>query len=81
MEKACMAAYQSGDFVKAEFEDVRTGEKEWMWVRVDYADDDKQLVFGSLDSQPVLDHGGGLKLGSQLAVTYDNILQCRKASE
>ena len=76
-----MPIYEPGDFVKAEFQDVRTGEKEWMWVRVDYADDAERIVFGSLDSQPVLDHGGMLKLGSQLAVRYENILQYRKASD
>ena len=32
-----------------------------------------------VDSQPLLDHRGKLKLGSQLAVSYDNVLQHKKA--
>jgi hypothetical protein len=34
-----MAKYESGDYVKAEFKDDKTGESEWMWVRVDSCDD------------------------------------------
>jgi hypothetical protein len=26
---------------------------EWLWVRVHHRDDDKQLVFGTLDNEPV----------------------------
>jgi hypothetical protein len=37
-------------------------------------------VFGELDSVPVLDYGQKLKLGSQLAVSYDNIREHKKAS-
>jgi hypothetical protein len=76
-----MAAYQPGDFVKVEFTDEVTHENEWMWVRVEQADDARKLIFGRLDSQPVLNHGGKLRLGSQLAVSYDNVLQHRKASD
>jgi hypothetical protein len=76
-----MANYEPGDYVKAEFKDDKTAESEWMWVRVDYCDETKRIVFGQLDSQPVLDHGEKLKVGSQIAVSYENIRQHKKASE
>lgn len=76
-----MSAYESGDYVKVEFKDDRTGENEWMWVRVEYSDDAKRLVFGRLDSQPVLDHGESVKLGAQLAISYENVRQHKKASD
>ena len=66
-----MAAYRPGDCVKVELTDERTGESEWLWVVVDYCDDDKRLVFGKLDNEPLI--AGDLKLGQELAVSYDLI--------
>jgi hypothetical protein len=48
-----MPTYESGDYVKVEFQDETTGIGEWMWVRVHHCDDEKQLVFGTLDNEPV----------------------------
>jgi hypothetical protein len=76
-----MANYEPGDYVKVEFKGDETGESEWMWVRVDSCDDGNQILFGQLDNEPVLDHGEKLKRGSQLAVSYSNIRQHKKASE
>jgi hypothetical protein len=76
-----MAIYNRGDYIKAEFRNDQTGESEWMWVRIDSCDDEKQVVFGELDSVPALDYEGKLGLGSQLAVSYDNIREYRKAAE
>lgn len=76
-----MANYEPGDYVKVEFKDDETGESEWMWVRVESRDDANQIVFGQLDSVPVLNSGQKLKLGSQLAVSYSNIREHKKASE
>jgi hypothetical protein len=76
-----MAIDNQGDYIKAEFRDDRTGESEWMWVRIDSSDDGKKVVFGELDSEPLLDYAGKLQLGSRLAVSYDNIREHRKASE
>jgi hypothetical protein len=76
-----MAMYNRGDYIKAEFRNDQTGESEWMWVRIDSCDDEKQVVFGELDSAPVLDYGGKIGLGSQLAVSYENIREFRKAAE
>ncbi len=66
-----MPAYQCGDHVKVEFADDSSGESEWMWLRVDYSDDQKRIVFGRLDSQPVLHTN--LKIGQELAVSFDKI--------
>jgi len=70
-----------GDYVKAEFRDEQTSESEWMWLHVDSCDDANRLVFGRLDSVPALDYGRKLELGSQLAVSFDNIREHRKPSE
>ena len=76
-----MSTYETGDYVKAEFGDEHSSESEWMGVRVDSCDDANRLVFGRLDSMPALDYGEKLKLGSQLAVSFDNIREHRKPSD
>jgi hypothetical protein len=48
-----MPTYERGDYVKVEFQDETTVIGEWMWMRVHHCDDKKQLVFGTLDNQPV----------------------------
>ena len=70
------STYMPGDYVKVEFADERSDESEWMWVKVDYCDDESRLVFGTLDSQPVA--GTNIKLGQQLAISYDNIRDHRR---
>lgn len=75
-----MPTYLPGDHVKVEFKDEQTGESEWMWVKVDYSDEEKRLVFGWLDSEPVV-HPESLKLGQHLAVSYDNIRDSRRFSD
>lgn len=66
-----MPKYGTGDHVKVEFRDDCTGEREWMWVEIDHCDDERRLIFGRLDSQPVVHTT--LKLGQELAVSYDNV--------
>lgn len=75
-----MATYEPGDFVKAEFRDERTGEAEWMWVRVELADDNQRILFGWLDNQPVV-FAGEMTLGQRLAVSYDNVREHAKAGD
>lgn len=70
---------EPGDFVKAVFKNEATGESERMWVRVDYADDTKQVVFGKLDSQPIVN--ADVWLGMELAVAYDAICEHVKDAE
>ncbi len=74
-----MAKYQPGDYVKAEFKNVDTGESEWMWVVVDSCDDEERVLFGRLDNEPVV--GTGLRLGDELAVSYEKVLEHRKAQD
>ena len=70
--------YEAGDYIKAEFRDEDSGDNEWMWVRVQRADDALRVVFGTLDSQPIV--MTDLHLGMELAVSYDNIRDHRTAS-
>lgn len=64
--------YATGDHVKFEIRDDRTGESEWMWLKIERTDESERVVFGILDSQPVV-FAHQLRLGQQLAVSFDNI--------
>ncbi len=74
-----MAKFQPGDYVKAEFLDEATGECEWTWVVVDSCDDEERILFGRLDNEPVV--GTGPRLGDELAVSYDKVVEHRKAKD
>ena len=76
-----MSKYQSGDYVKVEFPDEVTGVGEWMWVRVVHSDDEQRVLFGVLDSEPVNVQECNVKLGSQLAVSYDRIQDHKSSSD
>jgi hypothetical protein len=71
-----MGPIEPGDFVKAEFLNEATGEREWMWVKVDRADDGKRVIFGKLDTEPIVNPE--LRLGMELAVSYDRIREHMK---
>jgi uncharacterized protein YegJ (DUF2314 family) len=71
-----MSTYKFGDHVKVEFADELSGESEWMWLEVDHCDDETRIVFGRLDSQPVVHTD--LKVGQELAVSYDQIRDHRR---
>jgi len=73
--------YEPGDYVKVEFPDEATGVSEWMWVRVRHCDDEKKLVFGMLDNEPLNDYQGKVGLGSELAISYSNIREHKKPTE
>jgi hypothetical protein len=68
-----MAKYTLGDYIKVEFPDEVPGVAEWMWVRVTSCDDAWRLVFGTLDNAPGNDATGKLKLGTELAINFDQI--------
>jgi len=72
-----MGKYQRGDFVKAEFRDERSGESEWMWVKVESSDDANRMVFGRLDNEPIVSLH--VRLGMELAVSYDNVREHMKS--
>lgn len=71
---------EPGDYVKFEMKDDRSAEAEWLWLRIDYCDEPNRLVFGWLDSQPVV-FTSDLKIGQHLAVSYDNIRERKKSNE
>jgi hypothetical protein len=74
-----MGTYEHGDFVKVEFEDEGPLPGEWMWVRVDRCDDERQLIFGMLDSEPLVTTG--TKLGQELVISYEKVREHRKPWE
>lgn len=77
-----MARYGEGDFIQVEVPDeTTTSVSEWIWVRVRSCDDAKQIVFGTLDSVPVNDYKGQLKLGSELAISFAQIRDHKKSSD
>lgn len=67
--------------METEFRNYKTAERERLWLRVDSGDDTDRLVFGGPDSALVLGYGGDLKLGSQVAVSYDNVREHKIAPE
>jgi len=73
-----MAAYEAGDYVKVEVANENSGESEWMWVRVDRADGEQRLIFGRLDNEPIVN--ADLRLGMELAVSYDKVREHMKAA-
>jgi hypothetical protein len=73
--------YERGDYVKVEFAGDAGMPSEWMWVRVDHCDEEQQLLFGTLDNEPLNDHNGKIGLGSELAVSYSQIREHRKPTE
>lgn len=73
--------YEPGDHIKVEFPDETTGIAEWMWCIVQSRDDKKRIVYGVLDNEPLNDYSGKLKVGSEIAISYDKVREHRKASE
>ncbi len=72
-----MGTYKRGDFVKIEVRDEGSGPSEWLWLLVDHSDDEQRLVFGKLDNDPIF--ATDMRMGQQLAVSYDNIREHRTA--
>ena len=61
-----MTSYKFGDHIEVEFTSKSSGESEWLRVKVNYADEEHELVFGILDSEPIVNTA--LNTGQQLAV-------------
>jgi hypothetical protein len=75
-----MPEYEPGDHAKFEMKDEQSGESEWMWLKVDTIDPDRRVLFGRLDSEPVV-FAKELKLGQEIAVSYDNVRDQREPSD
>jgi uncharacterized protein YegJ (DUF2314 family) len=74
-----MGKYVQGDHVKIEVKDESSPVGEWMWMLVEDSDDDRQLVFGRLDNEPVANPD--MTLGQELAVSYDKIREHRRFND
>jgi Uncharacterized protein conserved in bacteria (DUF2314) len=74
-----MSTYQPGDYVKVEFRDDSTDDSEWMWVKVERADDEEEVVFGELHNEPIVNKG--LRPGMELAVSYEKIREHKKSAD
>ena len=68
--------FSPGDYVKVEFKDDAGVDSEWMWVHVESVDDTHRIVFGTLDSEPIV--VTGLHIGMRLAISFDNIREHMK---
>ncbi len=77
----CQPDYEPGDHIKVEFEGENGMPGEWMWVIVQSRDDQKRIVYGTLDNEPLNDYGGKVKLGSELAISYKKVREHKKPSE
>ncbi len=71
-----MTKYRNGDHVKIEIRNDKTAESEWLWLLVEDSDDERRLVFGKLDNQPIVNTD--MNLGQELAVSYDNVREHRR---
>ena len=71
-----MGKYSKGDHVKIEVVNEHSSESEWMWLLVERSDDAGRLVFGKLDSEPVVITD--MHLGQEIAVSYDNVREHRR---
>lgn len=71
-----MGTYKRGEHVKIEVVNENSAEREWMWLLVDDSDDQRQLVFGRLDQQPIINTD--MHLGQELAVSYEKIRDHKK---
>jgi len=79
IESNLMGKYQTGDHVKFEIVDDRSGEAEWLWLSVCESDDESGIVFGTLDSQPVV--MTDMRLGQDLAISYDKVRDHRRFTQ
>jgi uncharacterized protein YegJ (DUF2314 family) len=66
-----MGKYQKGDRVKFEVSGERSGESEWMWLFVDRSDDEREIVFGRLDSEQI--ETTAIASGQELAISYEKV--------
>ncbi len=75
-----MPSYEAGDYVKVEMADEAHGESEWLWVRAERCDEESRVLFGRVDSQPVV-FANELSLGQEVAVSFDKIREHRKPQD
>jgi len=74
-----VSKYEKGDHIKFEVSDEEKGESEWMWLLVESSDDEQEIVFGKLDSQPVV--ATDMRVGQELAVSYEKVRDHRRFTD
>ena len=74
-----MSTYEQGDYIKVEIVDHVSRESEWIWVHVEHCYDVNRIVFGRLDNVPIV--STDIKVGQELAISYDNVRGRRKQSD
>jgi uncharacterized protein YegJ (DUF2314 family) len=79
IESNLMGRYQSGDHVKFEVVNEQSGESEWLWLSVERSEDESGIVFGTLDSQPVV--MTDMRVGQDLAISYDKVRDHRRFTQ
>lgn len=80
-KRSPVAGFDRGDYVKVEFEsEVQGLPGEWMWVRVHHCDEERQVVFGTLDNEPVVNLED-LQLGEEVAINYGKVCEHKKPWE
>jgi hypothetical protein len=68
--------------VQAALQSINMPFDDWQSVwrfRVHHCDDEKKLVFGTLDNDPLNDYHGKIGLGTELAISYSQIREHRRA--
>lgn len=65
-----MATYKAGDMVKAESPTTGLATASGCGVKVDHCDEEKQVLFGRLDNQPISAFRDKLQLGQEVAVAF-----------
>ena len=79
IEFTVMGKYQKGDHIKFEVSNEGSGESEWLWLLVESSDDAEEIVFGKLDSEPIV--ATDTRFGQQLAVSYQKIRDHRRFAD
>ena len=79
IESKPMGKYQKGDHVKFEVSGEQPGESDWMWLLVDHSDDEREIVFGRLDSQQI--ETTAIAVGQELAISYEKVRDHRRLAD
>ena len=74
-----MGKYQKGDHVKFEVSEEKSSESELLWLLVADSDDEAEIVFGKLDSEPIV--ATDMRMGKELAVSYEKIRDHRRFTD
>ena len=72
----CASKYSRGEYVLIE---IMSGGNNAIsvWMRVDHSDDERSLVFGTIDDDDSYGLGHALRSGAKLAASYGRVLESR----